>query len=100
MKKIAWILASLMIFTVSALAVDLLPVESSLIAKAGYDAASQVLSIQMVNSSDVYNYQEVPATVYADFLASDSKGSFYVKNIKGQYKTDSEEEDEDNITEK
>ena len=100
MKKIAWILASLMVFSVSALAVDLLPVESSLIAKAGYDAAAQVLSIQMVNSSDVYNYQEVPASVYADFLAAESKGAFYVKNIKGQYKTDSEEEDEDNITEK
>ena len=54
----------------------------------------------MVNSSDVYNYQEVPASVYADFLAAESKGAFYVKNIKGQFKTDSEEEDEDDITEK
>ena len=91
MKKIAWILASLMIFTAAAFAAELLPVESSLIAKAGYDATTQVLSIQMVNSSDVYNYQAVPASIYADFLAAESKGAFYVKSIKGQFKTDKPE---------
>ena len=88
MKKIALVLLSLMILTVAALAVDLQPVESSLIAKAGYDPATQVLSIQMVNSSDVYNYQAVPQSIYDDFLAADSKGAFYVKNIKGQFKTE------------
>jgi lysyl-tRNA synthetase, class II len=88
MKKIALVLLSLMILTAAAFAVDLLPVDSSLIAKAGYDATTQVLSIQMVNSSDVYNYQAVPQAVYDSFLAAESKGAFYVKSIKGQYKTD------------
>jgi hypothetical protein len=91
MKKIALVLFSLMIFTAAALAVDLLPVESSLIAKAGYDAASQTLAIQFVNSSDTYTYQGVPQSVYDGFLAADSKGSFYVKNIKGQYRTDKDQ---------
>jgi len=91
MKKIALVLLSLMILTVAALAVDLQPVESSLIAKAGYDAATQVLSIQMVNSSDVYNYQAVPQAVYDSFLAAESKGAFYVQSIKGQYENEKSE---------
>ena len=91
MKKIALVLLSLMIFTAAALAVDLLPVESSLIAKAGYDPAAQTLAIQLVNSSDVYTYQAVPQAVYDSFLAAESKGAFYVKSIKGQFKTDKAE---------
>ena len=91
MKKIALVLLSLMILTAAAFAIDLQPVDSSFIAKAGYDAATQVLSIQMVNSSDVYNYQAVPQSLYDSFLAAESKGAFYVENIKGQFKTDKSE---------
>jgi hypothetical protein len=88
MKKIALFLLSLMILAAAAFAIDLQPVESSFIAKAGYDAATQVLSIQMANSSDVYSYQSVPQSLYDAFLAADSKGAFYVENIKGKFKTD------------
>ncbi len=88
MKKISLVLLSLMILTAAAFAVDLVPVDSSFIASAGYDADTQVLSIQMVNSSDIYNYQDVPQAIYDDFLAAESKGAFYVENIKGQFKTD------------
>lgn len=91
MKTIALVLLALMILVPAALAVDLKPVESSLIAKAGYDPATKTLSIQMVNSSDVYSYHPVPQSLYDDFLAADSKGAFYVKNIKGQFQTDKTE---------
>lgn len=87
MKKSALVLVSLMLFTVFAFAADIAmtPVESSLIEKVGYDAESQTLAIQMHNSSDTYLYQGVSSAIYESFLAAESKGSFYVKNIKGQF---------------
>ena len=42
----------------------------------------------MHNSSDTYVYKDVPQTVYDNFMAAESKGSFYVKNIKGKFTTE------------
>lgn len=90
MKKIAVFLATLFILSavVWAIDIEMQAVESSLIAKLGYDAAAKELAIQMHNSSDIYLYKDVPQAVYDDFLAAESKGAFYVKNIKGQYETE------------
>jgi hypothetical protein len=93
MKKIALVLLALMILTVATLAADiaLLPVQSSLIEKAGYDAATQTLVVKLVNGSDVYTYQAVPQAIYDGLLAAESKGSYFVQNIKGHFKTDKAE---------
>ena len=90
MKKVAILLATLVVLASVAVAVEvtLQPVDSTLIAQVGYDEATQQLAIQMHNSSDTYLYKNVPPAVYADLMAADSKGAFYVKNIKGQYETD------------
>ena len=89
MKKIALVLVSLMFFSALAFAVDieLQPVQSSFLDKVGYDAESQTLAIQMNHSSDVYYYKAVPQSLYDALLAADSKGAFYVKNIKGKFET-------------
>ena len=88
MKKIAVVLASLMLFSVAAFAADLewKSVQSSLIDRISYDAETRTLAIQMHNSSDTYFYVDVPPSLYDDFLAAPSKGNFYVKKIKGQFK--------------
>ena len=90
MKKIALVLASLMFFSVIAFAADIemKSVKSSLLDKVGYDPEAKVLAVQMNYSSDVYLYQNVPQEIFDDLLAADSKGAFYVKKIKGQYKTE------------
>ena len=90
MKRIALALATLLLFCVCASAADgeMKPVKSSLIEQAGYDAGSQTFAVRMHNSSDTYLYKDVPPAVYADFIAADSKGAFYVKNIKGHYDTE------------
>ena len=90
MKKIALVLASLMFFSVVAFAADIemKSVKSSLLDKVGYDPEAKVLAVQMNYSSDVYLYQNVPQDIFDDLLAADSKGAFYVKKIKGQYKTE------------
>lgn len=90
MKKIALVLASLMVFSAVAFAADIemQSVKSSLLDKVGYDPEAKVLAVQMNYSSDVYLYQNVPQEIFDDLLAADSKGAFYVKKIKGQYKTE------------
>lgn len=63
------------------------PVESSWLDRAGYDEETQTLTIRMKNSSDVYEYQGVPAEVYREFLEAESKGGFFATKIQGQYPT-------------
>ncbi len=87
MKTIALVLVSLMLFAVVSFAaeLDMQSVKSSLIDKVGYDSATQTLVIQMVNSSDIYTYVDVPENLYDGLLAADSKGTFFVKKIKGKF---------------
>ena len=90
MKKIALVLASLMVFSAAAFAaeIEMQSVKSSLLDKVGYDPEAKVLAVQMNYSSDVYLYRDVPMDVFDDLLAADSKGAYYVKHIKGKYKTE------------
>lgn len=87
MKKIVWLLASLMAFSALAFAADMemQAVESSLLKKVGYDPETRTLAIQMNNSSDVYLYQDVPPSRFEALLEAESKGAYYVKNIKGKF---------------
>ena len=89
MKTITLFLACVALVALTALAADIemQPVKSTLLDKVGYDPGIQVLAIQMVNSSDVYTYQDVPASIYEGLLAADSKGAYYVENIKGRFET-------------
>ena len=87
MKKTALVLAALLILSVAARAaeIEMTSVESSLLDKVGYDPETKTLVIQMNNSSDRYVYSDVPQAVYDNLMDAPSKGSFYVKKIKGQY---------------
>ena len=87
MKKIALALASLLLFSLAALAaeIEMTSVESSLLNKVGYDPEAKILVVQMNNSSDRYVYSDVPQSVYDNLMDAPSKGSFYVKKIKGKY---------------
>ena len=68
-------------------AVELQPVESSWLDKAGYDPETRTLTIRMKYSSDVYEYQGVPEEVWRDFQAAESKGAFFAANIQNAYPT-------------
>lgn len=66
--------------------VVLQPVESTLIKEVGYDAATQTLTIVFVTDNAKYEYYGVPQEVYEQLMAAESKGSFFTKNIKDQYR--------------
>ena len=61
--------------------------ESSWLDRAGYDAESQTLTVRMKNSSDVYEFREVPEEVFREFLAAESKGAYFATKIQNAYPT-------------
>jgi len=62
------------------------PVESSAIAKVGYSKHRHILEIEFISGA-VYRYLDVPAMVYRDLMAADSKARFYDSNIKRHYRS-------------
>lgn len=60
-------------------------VSSSSIAAIGYDESSSTLEIEFNNGS-VYQYFDVPKSVYDDLWAAESRGAFLSKHIKGRFR--------------
>lgn len=60
-------------------------VQSSSIARLGFDARREELHVQFRTSDHVYIYEGVSPDVYAELLASDSKGGFVNTHIKNVY---------------
>lgn len=62
-----------------------IPVSSSNIASLGYDAATQTLQVEFLSGS-IYQYFDVPQTVFEDFKNAGSKGRYLATQIKGIYR--------------
>ncbi|MBU1693906.1 MAG: KTSC domain-containing protein [Verrucomicrobia bacterium] len=78
--------AGLLVAPVLAEEVVLQDVESTLVQQVGYDPATQTLTVKLVTDGSVYEYFGVPQEVYDQFMAAESKGNFFSKNIKNVYK--------------
>lgn len=61
------------------------PVTSTNINEIGYDEQSRTLEIAFRNGS-VYQYFDVPATVYRELMQSSSHGQFLNRQIRTQYR--------------
>jgi hypothetical protein len=66
-------------------AIRLLRVQSSSIEAAGYDLKRRTLRIRYGGGS-TYDYQAVPAKVFNNLLAAESKGRFVNWSIKPYYR--------------
>lgn len=64
---------------------DRTPVSSSNIAEVGYEVATMTLEVAFHDGS-VYQYFDVPETLYQEFIRADSKGKFLHANIKNNYR--------------
>jgi hypothetical protein len=62
-----------------------IPVSSSNISSVGFDAATQTLEIEFT-SGNIYQYFDVPVTVYEELMHAESKGKFLSTQIKGVYR--------------
>ena len=61
------------------------PVESSNIADIGYEDTTMTLEIGFHNGT-VYQYFDVPHSVFQEFMGADSKGTYLNANIKNVYR--------------
>ena len=59
-------------------------VESSNLAGIGYNRSARVLEIEF-RSGAVYRYREVPAEIYEGLLNAESKGGYFIRQIRGRY---------------
>ena len=59
-------------------------VESSAIASVGYDEAARMLEIEF-SAGRVYQYSDVPKSVYDWLVRTQNKGSYVARMINGRY---------------
>lgn len=59
-------------------------VKSSNIRSVGYDPNSNILEVEFSHGG-IYQYINVPESIFREFLTTPSKGKFHSKNIKGHY---------------
>lgn len=58
------------------------PVESSNISSIGY--SNKTLEVEF-NSGSVYQYEDVPISLWVNFMQAKSHGKFFHNNVKGKY---------------
>ncbi|NLG71503.1 MAG: KTSC domain-containing protein [Chloroflexi bacterium] len=64
--------------------ISLHPVESSMLAAAGYDPATQTLVV-LFNNGKAYEYYQVPPETYQGMLEAESIGKFMRANVIGVF---------------
>tara|TARA_B100001250_G_scaffold408812_1_gene431881 strand:+ start:4180 stop:4515 length:336 start_codon:yes stop_codon:yes gene_type:complete len=63
--------------------IKLTPVDSSQVARIGYEEESKILAVQFKHGRmAIYHYPNVEPQTYADFMAAESKGVFFREHIK------------------
>lgn len=69
------------------------PIESSNLQDAGFDADSGVLEVTFKNGKR-WRYFGITGSTFAEFMEADSQGSFFARNIRGQFEGEPVEEDD------
>ncbi|ELZ06184.1 hypothetical protein C482_00140 [Natrialba chahannaoensis JCM 10990] len=64
---------------------DRTPVSSSNLRSVGYDPESQTLEIAF-NSGGVYQYYDVPESVYRGLMNAASHGKYHARHIKDRFR--------------
>jgi len=61
------------------------PTTSSSVASLGYDPSAMTLEVEFRNGS-VYQYFDVPETVYQELMSASSVGTYLNQNIRASYR--------------
>lgn len=64
---------------------DMITVDSSNIAAVGYDLDSEILQVEFNNGS-LYQYFDVPESIFIGLRDADSPGGYLAANVKGVYR--------------
>ena len=60
------------------------PVDSSLVHSVGYDPKTETLEIEF-HKTGVYQYSEVPKSVFSELMKASSKGSYFNSMIRDAF---------------
>ena len=60
-------------------------VSSTLIRSAGFDPASSILEIELIEPPRVYEYFDVPWSVFDELMDAESKGTYFNEFIRDAY---------------
>jgi KTSC domain len=64
---------------------DRQPVDSRLIRSVGYDLTSSILEIELLESSRIYRYFDVPYSIAEELMTAESKGAYFNEQIRDMY---------------
>ena len=64
---------------------DWQPLDSKMLASAAYDAEKRILYLRF-RSGEVYRYSEFPEAQYREFLGAESRGRYFLGQIRGKYR--------------
>ncbi len=73
---------------------ELKPIEGSSIHEVGYDPATQLFAVRFKPDGPLYVYKDVPPDLAQEFEASESKGRFIARNIRGAFDLVADEQPE------
>jgi len=62
-----------------------IPVTSSNVESVGYDQNTQTLEVEFKNGY-IYQYFDVPKTIYNSMVNANSAGKYLISNVKGVYR--------------
>lgn len=62
-----------------------MPIESSLIRAVAYDPTASVLEVEFTGEGHVYEYYDVPYSVFEELLHEESKGRYFNEHVKDLY---------------
>jgi lysyl-tRNA synthetase class 2 len=65
------------------------PVTSSLLQSVAYDSVKLVLQAKFT-SGTIYNYFDVPPDIYKKLLAAESKGSYFIHEVRDCFEYEKE----------
>lgn len=61
------------------------PVNSSALVSVGYDRDGLILETELTGGA-IYQYFDVPESVFLELMSADSLGKYYNKNIRNNYR--------------
>ena len=62
------------------------PLESKLLSSEAYDSDNYILYLRFRSSGDVYRYFEFPPAQYQQFVNAESRGRYFLTNIRNQFR--------------
>jgi hypothetical protein len=60
-------------------------VESALMSSYGYDIETSTLEVEFKKNGAVWQYYDVPESIYWEMKSAGSVGKFFLANVKGHY---------------